>query len=243
MSKCIRREADVIPACTEQCQGCSHLESFGQAAPAREAVLDCARMVRGRLAGREEASPLWLEINKIANMLDRHATALSSPAQGEQEKDYLCPYCAGAGCEACTFGPANNAAGCVHDWAIWPETDGMEQRCRKCGELRVTPEADKFWLKAKPAPAAPPAPPDEFMIFQGLCRSPSECRAMSACLHNCAPVPAPPAVSEARWDTNHDALCESVATDIGVGEIHSPCGCEVRWYQHRLDAALRKEKL
>ena len=225
MSKCIRREADVIPACTEQCQGCSHLESFGQAAPAREAVLDCARMVRGRLAGREEASPLWLEINKIANMLDRHATALSSPAQGEQEKDYLCPYCAGAGCEACTFGPAKDAA----------RRDGHSALRVRNGQLEQ--------FDPHPESAAPPAPPDEFMIFQGLCRSPSECRAMSACLHNCAPVPAPPAVSEARWDTNHDALCESVATDIGVGEIHSPCGCEVRWYQHRLDAALRKEKL
>lgn len=53
-------------------------------APSREAVLACARMVRGRLAGREEASPLWLEINKIANMLERHADTLAS---GRQDKE------------------------------------------------------------------------------------------------------------------------------------------------------------
>lgn len=47
-------------------------------------------MVRGRLAGREEASPLWLEINKIANMLERHADAepfVQSPLAEKGEKD------------------------------------------------------------------------------------------------------------------------------------------------------------
>lgn len=38
---------------------------------------------------------------------------------------------------------------CKHDWHIWPETDGLEQRCSKCGEYRRTPEEDKFWLKEK----------------------------------------------------------------------------------------------
>lgn len=39
------------------------------------------------------------------------------------------------------------AESCAHEWAIWPETDGLEQRCRKCGAYRPTPEADKFWKK------------------------------------------------------------------------------------------------
>ena len=29
--------------------------------------------------------------------------------------------------------------GCEHDWQIWPETDGQEQRCMKCGSYRRTP--------------------------------------------------------------------------------------------------------
>jgi len=28
---------------------------------------------------------------------------------------------------------------CDHDWKIWPETDGKEQRCMKCGAYRATP--------------------------------------------------------------------------------------------------------
>lgn len=36
---------------------------------------------------------------------------------------------------------------CVHDWAIWPETDGTEQRCRICKEFRRTPPEDMFWKK------------------------------------------------------------------------------------------------
>lgn len=29
--------------------------------------------------------------------------------------------------------------GCDHDWQIWPETDGQEQKCMKCGAYRRTP--------------------------------------------------------------------------------------------------------
>lgn len=39
----------------------------------RLAILECAQMVNGRLAGRQEGSDLWLEIIKITNMLARHA--------------------------------------------------------------------------------------------------------------------------------------------------------------------------
>lgn len=39
----------------------------------RLAILDCAQMVNGRLAGREEGSDLWLEIIKITRMLERLA--------------------------------------------------------------------------------------------------------------------------------------------------------------------------
>jgi hypothetical protein len=31
---------------------------------------------------------------------------------------------------------------CQHDWKIWPETDGQEQRCMKCGEYRRTPTTE-----------------------------------------------------------------------------------------------------
>lgn len=37
--------------------------------------------------------------------------------------------------------------GCEHDWRIWPETDGQEQRCWRCGSYRPTPEEDKFWKR------------------------------------------------------------------------------------------------
>ena len=33
----------------------------------------------------------------------------------------------------------------------------------------------------------------------------------------------------------HDDHCESIAVDIGVGEMHSPCGCMERWYQCELN--------
>lgn len=46
----------------------------------------------------------------------------------------------------------------IHEWAIWPETDGLEQRCRTCGEYRRTPPEDQFWKKA---PAVHPAVPDD----------------------------------------------------------------------------------
>jgi Lar family restriction alleviation protein len=39
----------------------------------RQAIIDCAQMVNGRLAGRQEGSELWLEIIKITNMLERFA--------------------------------------------------------------------------------------------------------------------------------------------------------------------------
>ena len=46
-----------------------------------------------------------------------------------------------------------------------------------------------------------------------------------------------------RWPVEHDSLCESVFVDIGVGEMSSPCGCEVRWYQERVDALSAREML
>lgn len=36
---------------------------------------------------------------------------------------------------------------CEHDWQIWPETDGLEQRCSRCGAYRPTPTEDQFWRK------------------------------------------------------------------------------------------------
>lgn len=41
-----------------------------------------------------------------------------------------------------------------HDWHIWPETDGMEQRCSECGIFRKTPYEAMFWLAHK-GPAVP----------------------------------------------------------------------------------------
>lgn len=35
--------------------------------------------------------------------------------------------------------PLHANAPCKHNWQIWPETDGQEQRCMKCGEYRKTP--------------------------------------------------------------------------------------------------------
>lgn len=43
-------------------------------------------------------------------------------------------------------------ATCIHDWHIWPETDGQEQRCAKCGAYRQTP-ADQRQVSASPPPA------------------------------------------------------------------------------------------
>ena len=42
----------------------------------RAVVEQCAVMVRFRLKGRFEGGELFLEINKIANMLDRHAATM-----------------------------------------------------------------------------------------------------------------------------------------------------------------------
>jgi len=30
---------------------------------------------------------------------------------------------------------------CPHDWKIWPETDGQNQRCMMCGIYRETPSS------------------------------------------------------------------------------------------------------
>ena len=64
----------------------SHTEP-NEAEARRLAILDCALMVNGRLAGREEGSDLWLEIIKITNMLQRFSksdTGLrSTPAPKE----------------------------------------------------------------------------------------------------------------------------------------------------------------
>lgn len=35
---------------------------------------------------------------------------------------------------------------CNHEWIIWPETDGGQQKCGRCGSFRATPPEDKFWL-------------------------------------------------------------------------------------------------
>lgn len=35
-----------------------------------------------------------------------------------------------------------------HEWTIWPETDGLEQKCILCNKFRVTPMEDRFWLKS-----------------------------------------------------------------------------------------------
>lgn len=42
-----------------------------------------------------------------------------------------------AGGWACPIKP-EPASDCDHDWQIWPETDGQEQRCMKCGKYRKT---------------------------------------------------------------------------------------------------------
>jgi hypothetical protein len=41
---------------------------------------------------------------------------------------------------------------CTHDWHIWPETDGLEQRCAVCFDFRETPVQDRFWLRESGRP-------------------------------------------------------------------------------------------
>ena len=41
--------------------------------------------------------------------------------------------------------------------------------------------------------------------------------------------------------SEHDELCESIAVDIGVGDMHSPCGCTQRKCE-RLTAELEEAK-
>lgn len=45
-----------------------------------------------------------------------------------------------------------NAQNCEHDWHIWPETDGQEQRCLKCKAYRRTP-ADQLPVATSTGPA------------------------------------------------------------------------------------------
>ena len=52
----------------------------------------------------------------------------------------------------------------------------------------------------------------------------------------------PPDAQTPRWDKLHDDLCESIAVDIGVGEMHSPCSCEIRWYQRELSAERERKE-
>ena len=40
-----------------------------------------------------------------------------------------------------------------------------------------------------------------------------------------------------RWPSTHDGLCERTEVDIGVGNMLSPCACEIRWYQRELAEA------
>jgi len=41
-------------------------------------------------------------------------------------------------------------------------------------------------------------------------------------------------------DMTHDDFCESVEVDIGVGSMHSPCGCEDRARDRELEALRAK---
>ena len=45
-------------------------------------------------------------------------------------------------------GQGEHLATCAHDWHIWPETDGLEQRCSVCHQYRTTPDEERFWLVA-----------------------------------------------------------------------------------------------
>lgn len=49
---------------------------------------------------------------------------------------------------------AEGAADHVHEWRVWPETDGQSQRCAGCGAYRDTPEEDKTWLADRVAQEA-----------------------------------------------------------------------------------------
>jgi hypothetical protein len=44
---------------------------------------------------------------------------------------------------------------CEHDWKIWPETDGQNQRCMKCGQYRDTPREDRPSRPSRPAQLKP----------------------------------------------------------------------------------------
>jgi hypothetical protein len=74
------------------------------------------------------------------------------PSGREKMKDGCChqTVLAGQRCSDCSFrDPQTGSIGSPpkHDWAIWPETDGLVQRCRITGEYRDTPEEDKFWKR------------------------------------------------------------------------------------------------
>lgn len=62
-----------------------------------------------------------------------------------------------------------------HDWQIWPETDGQEQRCMKCGQYRKTPKAletqedararKKAMVKARHEKVARIIDPDAWILY------------------------------------------------------------------------------
>jgi len=75
-----------------------------------------------------------------------------------------------------------NIFSCKHRWAIWPETDGLQEKCLSCGAFRATPLVDQFWkdkgmeafnaicpdgqepLVKAPEPATSPSPSFPFLF-------------------------------------------------------------------------------
>jgi hypothetical protein len=66
--------------------------------------------------------------------------ATSSTQISPDYRHVVCSDCEGKG----TISLTSAQRSCEHDWKIWPETDGQDQRCMKCGEYRRTPHPPEF---------------------------------------------------------------------------------------------------
>ena len=48
------------------------------------------------------------------------------------------------------------------------------------------------------------------------------------------------ATEQEKMSDTHDEHCERIEVDIGVGEMHSPCGCKERTYERRISQLERE---
>lgn len=190
----------------------------------RLAILDCAKMVNGRLAGRQEGSDLWLEIIKITNMLERQSRS-ELPAKKDaglpcgRQADESCPEV------CCLERPAS---------AVDPYVRNPAKGQCKCGQHEVPAGCDGiqwYWQRHGRTACTLELPNER--CWCGLLRSEhikghAEGAVLSATATNAAP----------QRSLNPPATTESVGFSAGAAVVIEACAmvCEREAAWHREEA-------